>query len=268
MTRQPPATGNLALDAVIRRLQVLVPDLQSRGPRGGWTGYYRGHDLIVMVRPAPGSAIQIEVTSPLTGWSARLRSPDLDATTESALAEAVEQADQLGESPLSPLAATGGASGIGLLLLLVTSLGRMLEQGRDAVTHSADTLAAVRAATHEQRMRENSLSIGCLGAVGVWFGSTLLVVKLSTLLAGSTEAAATAGAFGVMIGPFAGVAALWALRRRYPSPPRTSGERLIARVFVIAGIVIVVLLALTIALNQGRAAQAAAVGVVTLQSLG
>ena len=43
---------------------------------------------------------------------------------------------------------------------------------------------------------------------------------------------------------------------------------MIARVFVIAGIVIVVLLALTIALNQGRAAQAAAVGVVTLQSLG
>ena len=38
-----------------------------------------------------------------------------------------------------------------LLLLLVTSLGRMLEQGRDAVTHSADTLAAVRCAVGERR---------------------------------------------------------------------------------------------------------------------
>lgn len=242
-------TGVLVLDALQRRLLQLAPDLQARGPRGGWTAYYRGHDVIVLARVPSGSPTAIDVASPGTGWAARLRSSaDLDdpSVTEG-LVRSVEQARQLrpataGEFGPPPLAAVASVL---VLLDLAGSIIAGVKQLRQARRDPANLDTIVAAASIEERRRESSLSLGCFAAVGISIGALVAGFGLAALLnlnPAVTGAVDTMALVGALV---AGLAAMWAIRRRYPSPPQTRMDRLGGRL-----VLLIVVLAAALAVYE------------------
>jgi hypothetical protein len=239
MTGPMQPTGLLVHDALRRRLLELVPALQVRGPRGGWTAYYRGHDVILLARVAPDAPTEIDVASPITGWAARLRSSaDLDDPgVTTGLVAAVQQAGQLRTSSTGDLG-DGPVGAVLAFVVVAASAVDRLRLARRARGDPGDLDTVVAAATIEERRRESSLSLGCATAVGVSILGLLVGLGLAALLRSNLVAMGFVESIAFVGAIAAGLAAMLAIRRRYPSPPQTTLDRLAGRlVLAIVGLV-------------------------------